>query len=233
MIVQGVTAGNIAGFGSFFEDKALLRIDKNDIYSRAVVQFLAAQLAQTDDAEIAAYPVAVAVFAVGNADLLCQLQPAEAEHRLQAQIRQIGEFQDDLFGGTQFIEIAHRDAEDVLQLEFSQQPAGRLEVPVGDLFHHQFRQLVAQSADCHGRKQILFVENIFLEPFRVLGQFFKEEMRAGNDLVKVACLCLGQFVQDPRNGRVGFFQPLVEQFYFLRLILGEKQFFKEWIHSGL
>ena len=90
-----------------------------------------------------------------------------------------------------------------------------------------------QSADRYGRKQILFVENIFPEPFRVLGQFFKEEMRADNDLVKVADLRFGQFVQDPRDVRVGFFQPLVEQFYFLRFFLREELFFKKWVHSGL
>ncbi len=119
-VAGDVFSGLFAGTRGCFEVTAFLALKENDVHVGTVVEFLAAEFAEAEDAEFGGQPATVGGGMEGLTQAAREGLEAKAEDGVEAGIGDVGDFAGDFEGGAEAGEVAGGDAEHFALFELAE-----------------------------------------------------------------------------------------------------------------
>ena len=129
LVVAQSASGGFPLARRLLERGAFVTVDHHHVHVGAVIEFLATELPEPDDAQFRSLPAAAGILMKGLPETFLELFQAKAADDGQANVRDIRYFLDDLSRPAQTGQISGPDAEHFLLLELAQNRVGFRVIP--------------------------------------------------------------------------------------------------------
>ena len=148
--VAGKALGDRTAFGRLGIDVSFVQVNEQQIDVGTEVKFLATQLAHAEDAKPGGFPLIPVVAMIGSAVTRLGLVPHHLVHGVDADIRNIGDFADDLGRRAQAGQVAGGDSERLALFEKADQGQSLGGVVLPEERFQESADFAAESFDSAG-----------------------------------------------------------------------------------